>query len=138
MPYEWNRDLETGNEMIDRQHKALFNMLNELLEAQRGGKGKDELNKAVEFLTVYVSKHFENEESLQKEYNYPDTLNHKNYHEEFKQTVKKLAKQLEQEGYSDILLNNVVHVIADWLLNHIKGDDFRLAAYVKLMRSRGK
>ncbi|MDR2425676.1 MAG: bacteriohemerythrin [Endomicrobium sp.] len=138
MAYEWSSDLETGNEIIDSQHKGLFSALNKLVEAQHRREGAQELNKTIEFLTAYVIQHFADEEKLQEEYNYPDKFNHKSYHNDFKRTVKELVEKLNVEGYSDVLLEHTIQIMADWLINHIKSDDFRLAAYVQLVKGRGK
>jgi hemerythrin-like metal-binding protein len=132
MPYEWSSDLETGNDAIDGQHKQLFDTLNSLINAQRMGKGVGELYKAVEFLTVYVIRHFEDEEKLADDYDYPDRRNHKNIHDEFKGTVKVLVEQLRKEGYNDIILDNTVQAVSDWLVNHIKKEDFKLAEHIKI------
>ncbi|MCL2144085.1 MAG: hemerythrin family protein [Endomicrobia bacterium] len=133
MSYEWDSDLETGHEIIDKQHKEMFAVLNELLDAHRAGRGVKELSKTMEFLTAYVIQHFADEEKLQDMYDYPDKLNHKTYHNEFKHTAKELVQKLENEGYSDALLQNTIRIIADWLVYHIKSDDFRLAAHVQTM-----
>lgn len=131
MAYEWSADLETGNETIDKQHKELFVALNELVEAHRSGKGAQELSKTVDFLTIYVVRHFADEERLQDEYDYPDKFIHKSYHNDFKNTVKELVAQLEAEGYSDDLMASTIEIMANWLVHHIKSDDFRLAAHVQ-------
>lgn len=131
MAYEWNSDLETGNEIIDKQHKELFAALNRLVDAYRQGKGPEEIGKTMEFLTIYVVQHFADEEKLQDEYDYPDKFNHKSYHNDFKITVKQLVSQLEAEGYSDALMTSTIEAVANWLVHHIKSDDFRLAAHVQ-------
>jgi hemerythrin-like metal-binding protein len=131
MKYEWSGELETGNATIDAQHKKLFETLNNLIEAQSKGKGIGELYKAVEFLTSYVIQHFNDEEKLADYYDYPDKNNHKNIHDKFKDTVKELVEQLQLEGYNDIILNNAVKIVSDWLVNHIKNNDFKLAQHIK-------
>ena len=138
MFYEWDATLETGNEAIDKQHKELFTVLNALIAAyERGGKA-DELNTAIEFLTVYVLKHFSDEEKLQEEYEYPDIKNHKIYHNEFKKTVSDLTQRLKNEGYTDAIVKLTIKTMADWLTHHIKSDDFRLAAHIQSRRPQDK
>jgi hemerythrin len=65
------------------------------------------------------------------DYDYPDYLVHKRYHDEFKVTVGEMTKQIQKEGPTETLIGQVTAAIGAWLLNHIKGDDFRMAAYVK-------
>ncbi|MDR1123051.1 MAG: hemerythrin family protein [Elusimicrobiota bacterium] len=131
MHYNWDSALETGHELIDNQHKQLFAKLNSLVDAYNDNKGKAELEKTLEFLAAYTIKHFNDEETLQVKYDYPDYLRHKTIHTDFKNKVTDMVGQLKQNGYDDKLMQETIVVVADWLLNHIKGDDFRMAAYVK-------
>lgn len=41
MKYELTKDLETGNLTIDREHKELFNAVNDMMDAWFQGKGKN-------------------------------------------------------------------------------------------------
>jgi len=131
MAYNWDTSLETGHQKIDNQHKQLVASLNSLIEASQQGKDKDEIFKTLDFLTGYTIMHFSTEEKLQVQYNYPDYLIHKRYHDEFKTTVTDLTKRLINEGPSQEMIELVTTTIGNWLLNHIKGDDFRMAAFVK-------
>ena len=45
MAYVWSKDLETGNAMIDSQHKELIEAINALLAACATGKGRAEIAK---------------------------------------------------------------------------------------------
>jgi hemerythrin len=130
MAYNWDGSLETGNQLIDGQHKQLIAALNNLLDACRSGHGQEELVKTIEFLNGYIVKHFSDEQKIMVKYKYPDYEIHKRYHEDFKVTVRALTKQLSEKGATDELVGNVHTSIADWLLNHIKGDDFKLAAFL--------
>ena len=131
MNYKWDATLETGNATIDKQHKGLFDFLNSLIAAYERGAKADELGEAIEFLTAYAIKHFADEEKLQEEYKYPDIKNHTIYHNEFKKTVSDLTRQLQREGYNNAIMKVIIKTVADWLVNHIKGDDFRLAAHIQ-------
>jgi hemerythrin len=131
MAYQWFDYLETGNNKIDNQHKQLIAYLNNLSEAFRAGKGKDEVEKTMEFLSAYTVKHFCDEEKLMQETDYPDALIHRFYHESFKKTVAAYIERLRKEGPCDKLAECVISGMGDWLVNHIKGDDFAMAAYMK-------
>jgi hemerythrin len=131
MAYQWDSSLECGYELVDNQHKQLVAAVNSLMEASQSGQGDKAVMQTMDFLTGYTIKHFADEEKLQVKYDYPDYLNHKRLHDEFKVTVKGLTERLIKEGPGPELVNVVSSAIAAWLLNHIKGDDFRMAAYVK-------
>jgi hemerythrin len=131
MAYQWDSSLETGYQAVDNQHKQLVAAVNSLIDACRSGKGTAEVSRTMDFLTGYTIKHFADEEKLQQRFEYPDYLVHKRYHDEFKLVVGDLTNRLIKEGPSEALITEVNVKIGDWLVNHIKGDDFRMAAYVK-------
>jgi hemerythrin len=131
MTYLWDSTLETGHEKIDNQHKQLVATLNNLIEASKEGKDKEEIFKVLDFLTGYTIMHFKTEEDLQVRYDYADYYIHKQYHDDFKVTVGDLTKRFIDNGPSKELLDLVTQTIGDWLVNHIRGDDLRMAAFVK-------
>jgi hemerythrin len=133
MAYIWNSSLETGHELIDNQHKQLVAAVNKLLDACRNGQGAEEVATTMDFLTGYTIKHFSDEEKLQREYDYPDYLTHKRLHDDFKVVVGDLTKRLIREGPTEEIIEEVSASIGDWLVNHIKGDDFRLAAHIQML-----
>jgi hemerythrin len=131
MAYEWDEDLETGYAVIDRQHRQLVETVNKLQAAKDAGKGPDEIGKIIGFLLEYTDKHFREEEALQQAYQYPDYYVHVSYHEAFRQQVAQLVKRMDDEGPTPELVDETTTAIGDWLINHIKGDDFRMAAFVQ-------
>ena len=131
MEFQWDPSLEMGYEKIDTQHKELFTALNSLIESSRQGKEKDEIFKTLEFLKIYTVLHFDTEEELQVQYDYPGYLAHKRCHDEFKTIVGELIKRLFTEGPTEKMLKLVTTTIGNWLLYHIKGDDLRMAVYIK-------
>ena len=138
MAYQWDSSLETGYGKVDNQHKQLIMALNNLMEASSGGKGDVAVMETLEFLTSYAVKHFIDEEQLQIDYKYPDFLNHKRIHEGFKETVTTLVQRVNKEGPTAPIINEVSSIVGAWLLNHIRGDDFRMAAYVKAADARAR
>ena len=131
MAFIWDNNLETGHNHIDNQHRMLFNTLQRLGSSCRDGSGHDELVRTVEFLNAYTLKHFADEEKLQVLHDYPDYQEHKRYHDDFSRVVRELSGQLLQEGASYSLVHTVYGTIGDWLLHHIKGEDFKMAAYMQ-------
>lgn len=129
--YEWDESLETGNAMIDSQHKELIGRINDLLEACAAGKGRSEISATMEFLKDYTKKHFDEEEQLQKKYGYPDRANHKKYHEAYKDIIRKLADELYREGPSVTLVGKLNTSMAGWLINHIKKEDVKVARHIE-------
>ena len=131
MKYVSTQDLETGNEIVDKQHKALIEAFNSLLDASMKGYGRQELGQTINFLVEYTKKHFSDEEDLQVRYRYPDYKRHKKLHDDFNVTVQELCGKLMEEGPTLSLLGRVNREMGDWLISHIKGEDKILAEYIK-------
>ncbi|MDR2375561.1 MAG: bacteriohemerythrin [Treponema sp.] len=129
--YNWDKSLETGNQMIDEQHKQLVVALNNFLNARTEKKSNAELKKSLDFLNDYTIKHFFEEERLQKKHQYPDYENHRNLHEGLKKVVRDLQTQLIMKGPSDALFDDVQAKVGDWLIAHIKNQDAKIGAYMK-------
>lgn len=100
MRAEFTDDLITGNELIDSQHEELIGRINKLLDSCEAGEGKISAIKMLDYLAKYTDTHFGDEEALQKEVCYPDYDKHHAKHEEFKQTIQELNKELQEEERS--------------------------------------
>ena len=116
MAYQLTKDLETGNALIDREHRELIDAINALLNSCSKGQGRNE--------------HFSDEEQLQRQNNYPDYVQHKKYHEAFKKTVADIVARLSVNGPTIALVGEINTALAGWLINHIKKEDKKLAAYL--------
>ena len=124
---EWDANLETGHAIVDAQHRAIFKAFNELLDAMNRGKGRDEVHRTLLFLDDYVRKHFSMEESLMKEFRFPEEAAHRALHQEFANRVAELM-DLHQRGAAVTV--SVMQAMRSWLLEHIEKSDKRLAKFV--------
>ncbi len=130
MAYQLTKDLETGNALIDREHRELIDAINALLDSCSKGQGRNELEKTAQFLQSYTGKHFSDEEQLQRQNNYPEYVQHKRYHDAFKKTVADIVARLSANGPTIALVGEINTALAGWLINHIKREDKKLAAYL--------
>lgn len=130
MKYELTKDLESGNAIIDGEHRELFRAVNTLMDACGKGQGRAALEPAIKFLMDYVNKHFAHEEQLQVKSNYPGMAAHKQFHEKYKSKLREIADKIPAAGPSvaDVgALNGHIAV----LVSHIKTEDKRLGAFLK-------
>lgn len=132
--YEVTPELETGNELIDSEHRTLFEAINDLMDACSMGRGRDQIGQTAEFLADYVDKHFADEEELQKKNRYPHYAQHHLFHVKYKQKIRELAENIRMQGASVKSLSEI-NTQASILINHIRQEDKRLA---KFIRSSGR
>lgn len=125
MPLRWNDAYKIGHAEIDAQHQELFKLVHVFLNASDKGS----LTKCAMALFKYTRVHFEHEEALMKELNYPRLKAHHAQHAELLSLLGELAKKIADESLDMVELEAF---LSSWLLEHIGTSDARLAAYVKL------
>lgn len=130
MRYELTKDLETGNAIIDREHRELFQAVNQLLDSCGKGQGRAAMEPAIQFLIGYVNQHFSHEEQLQQESGYPGMPAHKTFHAGYKKTLREIAAKIPASGPSVADLSAMNKHVAV-LINHIRVEDKRLSAHLK-------
>ncbi len=137
LTFTWTNDLATGNAQIDAEHKELIRASNNLLTACASGIGGSELEQTVEFLNQYTKTHFQHEEALQLEYQYPDYINHKRYHESFIRVVNDFSYRLITDGPTPQLVSEINRKLGGWLINHIKTEDVKVARHIINQKKTG-
>ena len=131
MFFKFDESFLTGCELIDSQHGQLIEAVNNLLQACENREGKEELAKCLEFLNQYTIYHFFDEEQLLKKHGFSDFYHHHQYHENFTRKIRDFSKQYALQGSSNLMLEEIKKQIGAWLIDHIKGQDFRWAAELK-------
>jgi len=124
----WSDRLSVGVEEIDAHHKGLIQIVNQLHDAIRSGKGDAELGAILDKLIDYTGYHFSYEESLMGD----DTTG---FHSEHVAEHKALLEQVLdlqgkfKRGQTGLSLR-VINFLKEWLTNHILDDDKKLGEYL--------
>jgi hemerythrin len=124
----WSDSLSVKVKQFDDQHKKLVDMVNQLFDAMKTGKGNQVMGDILKQLIAYTQTHFAAEERLLKQYGYPDFEAHKKEHNALVIQVLDLQKQF-QEGKA-VLTQNVMTFLRDWLSKHIQGDDKKYGIFL--------
>ena len=130
MKYELTADLLTGNNLIDSQHRQLLEVVNRLMDACSTGKGRDQIQSTITFLSDYVAKHFKDEERLQMQSSYPGYAGHKQFHDGYRRQLADTAQELLQQGATVKALGDLNRIVAV-LVTHIRTEDKRMARHVQ-------
>jgi hemerythrin len=124
--FTWNDSYSVKVALCDQQHKKLFQIINELADAMRIGKGQEIIAKTLGELLEYTRTHFQAEEALMKKANYPELPQHQEMHRKFVTDVEALARE-SQAGASTNSIR-VLNLLRDWLVNHIQKVDKQYSA----------
>jgi hemerythrin len=132
----WNDALSVGVPEIDRQHKKLIDMINELDDATRAGHGKDIVSGILDGLIIYTATHFRTEEKYFDQLGYQDAEVHKQEHAVFIENVGKFASELNRalDGGSMTLATELMSFLGIWWKYHILETDMK---YAKLFHEKG-
>jgi hemerythrin len=124
---KWNDSFSVNVVKIDQEHKKLFEMINDLTDAMKAGKGKDVLGNILDRLISYTASHFQLEEKYFQQVKYPDAAAHKKEHVAFVQKVTDFKREFD-EGKVTVSVN-ILQFLSKWLQNHIKGTDQKYSSF---------
>jgi hemerythrin len=126
-----SKDMETGVEKIDSQHRELINRINSLLAVEGEPVSEEKTQKTIDYLGEYVVKHFKDEEELQVKSNYPNYAEHKKKHALFIDEFTQLEKEFAGKSHSIEFTMKLNNTLITWIVKHIKGDDAEFGKFYK-------
>ncbi len=121
MFYEWSENLSVGVPSIDRQHKVLIGLINDLYDSIEAGKGQSDAKYILKKIINYARAHFIYEEGLFTRHNYVATQEHLASHENIKNKLLDLKTKAEDAKFN--LPDELMTFLKDWLNNHILKED---------------
>jgi hemerythrin len=124
----WSDHLTVGIEEIDQQHQKLVQLINGLHNHMLAGDASEIMNKVLDRVIEYTGFHFQTEEQLMQEYDYPESEVHKHEHNELVNTAVALQNKLK--GGNAHLTMETMHFLQDWLQHHILGSDKKFADFL--------
>ena len=117
----WTKDeFSTNVSETDQQHQHVFQALNQLHEILPRGE-RNEIGKQLDTFVDLVVLHFQTEERLMQQHNYPDYEPHKTAHEKIVKLFAELLKGFHEEGEGLSQASTIF--IKDWLTEHIPNLD---------------
>lgn len=126
----WNDRYNLGVDVIDKEHKKLFGILNRLFDfGEHETKNRWVCQEAVKYFKNHTLQHFDDEENYMFSIGYEGMEMHKRIHNNFKAiTLPSLEKELTMTGYSEEALNHFIGVCAGWLIGHTMIEDHAIVS----------
>jgi voltage-gated potassium channel len=122
----WSDDYCVGIESIDNEHKRLFELTSDFLDALKSDMGKSVLAETFDKLIDYTCYHFKNEEQVYKDYDYPLLEEHALEHVNLTEKVMQLNANKKY-----IFSDDVAAFLTTWLTHHILEEDLKFAAFLE-------
>ena len=126
--YEFKEEFLTGIEMIDREHKRLFEIAENLYQLKCREYVTDKYDNIREILTElrdYTMTHFEHEEAYMKSISYKRMFSQLSQHDALRETISGWDLDAIDED-QDEAIGDMLNLITDWLVNHILNEDKRI------------
>ena len=129
MAVEWKEEYNTGEPEVDKQHKILFQYLDDLESHMKAGDVSDRYIKMLlDNLGIFTRSHFCYEEICMRRSKCPIAAKNKEIHVNLLSAYKKYRERFEVEGISDDLVQGLHDFLESWLVNHILKIDTQLRA----------
>ena len=126
----FTEDLKTFVPEIDKQHKELIDLLNNLVAMGPRLQDKEAAEEALEFLGNYIAKHFNEEEKLMAETGYTKLDWHLNWHAGYIKKYEGLVEEYENNGPSGEFTQILNDFIIKWIIRHIQNVDVELGKHI--------
>lgn len=121
----WQNRFNIGVDLIDKEHKKLFSIINKLLTfSDQEKKSAWVCEEGIKYFKGHAMKHFTEEEAYMASINYKGFETHRRIHDNFRQkTLPALEKELKQTHYSAEAVSHFIGVCAGWLIGHTLTED---------------
>lgn len=120
---EWSPEYSVHNEIIDAEHRKLFELAHRVEAAANKAANRSEVKEILAEFFNYMRVHFAHEEEYMKSIGYPELPTHKEIHKEFTRNVATLVKT--SHSIND-LKESLLIIARDWLIGHIMQEDKRI------------
>lgn len=127
--YEMKEEYFTGIDLIDQEHKRLFELAEEtyqILKQEFTPDKYDYIQALLQELKNYTIMHFEHEEQYMEEIGHKKLYTQKIQHEGFRRKLDELMNQDNLNGAleeQDQVVEDILQFLTDWLVSHILNND---------------
>ena len=127
--FEWKASDRMGDEEIDRQHRELFEIGQELYSALADGRGFDVVEGILARLVRHSNEHFVTEERVMERHRYPLLKAHRQSHQEFARKITDFHRELDDGKKSVVTM--IMPALQSWIKTHTQGEDHTFAEFLK-------
>jgi hemerythrin len=124
--FRWDESYSVKVEVIDEQHKQLFEAVRRFSEAIESDQAPAEFLSLLDFLINYSRHHFAEEEKFFAAFAYEEAESHSQQHRAFIDIVLSYRRRFEADEL--ILPQEVIRFLQNWLTEHVMSSDQRYAA----------
>jgi hemerythrin len=117
----WSHASTVGVQAMDDQHGILMDAMNELRLTLMNGSGQEQVNARLEQLIEFTRKHFQSEERLLEQQEFPGLPAHRAAHEHFLAEIRQAVDHAESGNNTESV--PLLSVLRSLYLEHIEEFD---------------
>lgn len=122
--FTWLDKYNIGNEIVDRQHRYLFELANRIVEDHSSA----ELTEHAMLLYRHVREHFRAEELLMQQFDYPGYEEHVQAHNQMLDTLNEISEHIQNGSWNP---NEIRDFMRGWVLVHIQEVDMLMGDFLQ-------
>lgn len=132
----WNNKFSIDVEVIDDQHRKLFELTENLNNISAKSCTDREIMSSLDDLIDYTKYHFHTEEKLMRDEGYPKYNMHKIEHD--KLTQQAIDYRMRVFKGKELILDEFLMFLFTWLTKHIMDQDKKIGTFlqVKLLQKK--
>jgi len=139
---QWTEKFETGDAVIDAQHKTLISYINRLEGIARttnfDRQEAEFLLNLVDFVEIYTAAHFKHEEDCMARHRCPVYDQNKNAHAKFLEFFRAFKRRFQAEGCRAEVLQELHETCCEWIQHHILMIDLQLKPCLRQISTEGE
>ena len=129
----WKREYDTGIVLIDKQHRNLIDIINNLARAYNQKHEKEVLRETILKLVEYTKFHFAFEEKHMGQSAYIKLEEHSTMHKIFVKEIIDILNKLKEGNFVN-LTPNILEFLKNWLMRHILVQDREYGHFYKVKK----
>ncbi|MFH1687400.1 MAG: bacteriohemerythrin [bacterium] len=125
---EWKERYSVGHDDLDEDHQEIISIINDLWSILKAEPTPGQVLEILDRLLEYTETHFQREQQVMVDHQYPDLVRHKGLHSRMVQRTRELhAKAVS--NHSEISEESMTF-LKDWWIDHILAQDSRYKPYI--------
>ena len=125
----WRPEYQVGVQLIDTEHKYLFELINEFHAKHAHGTSLKQCLLVLNRLVAYAEEHFQHEEALMQNISYPRLEVQKEMHRELFTSIFDLNEKLSVDDA--IVDAGTMRFLKYWLIEHIVKEDTAIGDFLR-------
>lgn len=135
--YQFTEDCLIGVELIDNEHRRLFELINETEELLKSDSvSRSDVTELFRQLNDYAVLHFAHEEEYMMQIKDPELPKQKEMHQAFVAKLKEIELGDIRSKDDKETIKNILEFVSRWLFSHILSSDTMIGVFAKKEESK--